>query len=290
MTSRLAAAPSGTQRTPWFASWFDSAHYHRLYNYRNDGEASRFIDALIARLRPAEGADILDLGCGSGRHSKYLASKGFRVTGLDLSPGSITAAKRFETAGLRFRRHDMRVPFGHQEYDGVFSFFTSFGYFDDLAEHLAVVRNMADALRPGGVIVVDYLNVRYAEARVSPEETRTIDGTTYTVTRWSDARHFFKRIVVDDRRQDEPIEYRERVAKFGLDEFRRMFRCCGLRMEQVFGDYTLGAYDTQSSPRTIMVARKAPGAGLSPREVLSNAAEGFWREPEVRREHPLWHA
>src|SRR5215470_3978830 len=89
----------------WFANWFDSPHYHQLYAHRSDAEAAGFIDALIDRLTPEEHASILDLGCGAGRHAKYLASKGFCVTGLDLSAASIRAARRSERPGLRFQRH-----------------------------------------------------------------------------------------------------------------------------------------------------------------------------------------
>ena len=64
----------------WFTTWFDSPHYHKLYGYRDDSEAARFVDALIDRLRPGHDAHLLDLGCGAGRHAKHLASKGFQVT------------------------------------------------------------------------------------------------------------------------------------------------------------------------------------------------------------------
>jgi cyclopropane fatty-acyl-phospholipid synthase-like methyltransferase len=103
---------SGAQQSPWFVSWFDSAHYYRLYANRNTTEAAAFIDELVERLRPRRGALALDLGCGVGRHSRYLAAKGFCVTGIDLAAGSIQIAKQSERPGLRFLRQDMRVPFG----------------------------------------------------------------------------------------------------------------------------------------------------------------------------------
>ena len=36
--------------------------------------------------------DAVDLGCGTGNYAVWLASKGFRMTGLDLSPGAIELA------------------------------------------------------------------------------------------------------------------------------------------------------------------------------------------------------
>jgi len=243
-----------TRRAEWFETWFDSFHYHKLYAHRDDTEAARFLDQLIARLEPRRGSHVLDLGCGTGRHSRYLASKSLQVTGMDLAAGSISEAKKSERPWLRFLQHDMRVPFGRKAFDYVFNFFTSFGYFDRPEEHLAVIRNIAASLRPGGRLVLDYLNVRYTEARLTPEDVKTIDGITYRLTRWTDARHFFKQIVVEDG-ADEPLEYVERVARFTLNDFERMFVPHGLSIEEVHGDYHLSPYDSRTSPRMILVAR-----------------------------------
>jgi SAM-dependent methyltransferase len=254
MMATTAVQPE-IRQSEWFASWFDSFHYHKLYAHRDDTEAGRFLDQLIARLGPRPGARVLDLGCGAGRHSRHLASKGLRVTGMDLAAGSIREAKKSERARLRFLQHDMRVPFGRDIFDYVFNFFTSFGYFETASEHMTVVRNMAASLRPGGRLVLDYLNVRHAEARLTSDEIKKIDGVVYRLTRWTDACHFFKRIVVDDG-AGALLEYVERVAKFTLQDFERMFAPYGLSLEEVHGDYGLHAYDALTSPRMILVARK----------------------------------
>ena len=103
--------------------------------------------------------------------------------------------------------------------------------------------------------MLDYLNVRHAEARLTPEEVKEIDGVIYRLTRWTDARHFFKRIVINDR-GGVPLEYVERVAKFTLQDFERMFAPHGLSIDEVHGDYGLRTYDSVTSPRMILVARK----------------------------------
>jgi SAM-dependent methyltransferase len=212
----------------WFSSWFDSPHYHRLYGHRNYVEAAGFTDALVARLRPREDARMLDLGCGAGRHTRHLASKGYDVTGIDLSASSLAEARKAARPHLRFRRQDMRVPFGSRAFDYVFNFFTSFGYFEAAGDHETVARNMATALKNDGRLVLDYLNVRYADAHLTPHEEKTIDGVTYRITRSVRDGFFVKRIVVDDGRAESRSEHVERVARFTLGDFDRLLGANGL--------------------------------------------------------------
>ena len=279
MRSPLVTQPveSGTD---WFASWFDSVHYRRLYAHRDTAEAAGFVDALVAHLKPPAGASMVDLGCGSGRHARRLAAHGFNVTGLDLAQTSIEAAKRFESSALRFRRHDMRRPFGVRAYDYVFSFFTSFGYFDDASEQDAVIGNMARSLRPGGHLVLDYLNPRYADDRMKPAEDIEIEGTSYRIRRWTDGRCFYKRIAIDDERGGEPMVYREQVARFSLGDFERLLAPHGLEIVELYGDYRLNPYDARTSPRLVLIAR----------QLLADAADGLRRHAEIGREHPLRNA
>ena len=74
----------------WYSSWFDTPFYHILYKDRDDKEAQSFMDALTYYLNISQNSTILDLACGKGRHSLYLNSIGYDVTGLDLSKQSIS--------------------------------------------------------------------------------------------------------------------------------------------------------------------------------------------------------
>jgi SAM-dependent methyltransferase len=276
--------PTTSRGSEWFESWFDSIHYHRLYAYRDEREARQFVEALVRKLSVQDGARVLDLGCGAGRHARQLAESGLRVTGIDLSAASIAQARRAGQPGLRFLRRDMREPFGNREFDCVFNLFTSFGYFDDERTHERVVANISRSLRPGGRLVLDYLNVGYAEPRLVPNEVVELEGVLYRISRWSNSTHFFKRIVVEDRR-GAPLEHIERVAKFTVADFDRMFRASGLLIESLYGDYLLGEYQRRVSPRLILVARRSDRAvanpdttrcepePLLPREVFADPAE-----------------
>ena len=67
------------------------------------------VDFLINVLNIAPGDSVLDVGCGTGRHSIELASRGYSVTGIDLSTGMLAQAKEkaekaFKGDGGVFRR------------------------------------------------------------------------------------------------------------------------------------------------------------------------------------------
>jgi SAM-dependent methyltransferase len=241
---------------PWFKVWFDSAYYHKLYAHRDEREAAGFIDELIRHLAPGKEATMIDVGCGSGRHCKQIASKGFTVAGFDLAASSIKDAKKNENNDLHFFQHDMRMPFGTDHYDYVFNFFTSFGYFKSFEENNKIIRNMSRSLKCGGTLVLDYLNVSYAENRMVLSEEKEIDGLLYKITRWMDDDFFFKKITLEGDSVINTFEYTEQVAKFSLYEFNNFFLSNNLQLEEIYGDYALGSYDSERSPRLIMVAKK----------------------------------
>ena len=243
----------------WFKQWFDSPYYHKLYFNRNEGEAAAFINRLIHHLQPAPGSLMLDVACGRGRHSRVLAEKGFDVTGMDLSISSINYAKRFESDNLHFFQHDMRLPFGINYFNYVFNLFTSFGYFNSTRENDNVIRTMASALKEEGMLVMDYLNVHYAEDHLVHKSEVVLDGVSFFLTRWFDETHFHKKILIEDDELSEPLEYTEKVAKFSLGDFNDMFAFHDLQIQEVYGDYQFGHYDVKKSPRLVMVAKKIYG-------------------------------
>lgn len=240
----------------WYRDWFSSPFYHRLYFERDEKEAGNFIDNLVRFLQPPPGSRMLDAACGRGRHSCILATKGFDVTGFDLSFESIAYAKQFEKDNLSFFQHDMRYPFWINYFNYAFNFFTSFGYFATRREHDDAMRTICASLRPGGIFVIDYLNVHYTEEHLVYNEMKNVAGTSYEIRRWNDETHFYKKIIVTDASLVIPEEYIEKVAKFSLGDFTDMLSFQNMQVIEVFGDYNLSPYDIRKTPRMIIVAVK----------------------------------
>lgn len=241
----------------WYKEWFDSDYYHKLYFNRDEAEAHAFIDRLLQHLKPAPQSRMLDAGCGRGRHSRYLAAKGFDVTGIDLSFRSIHFAQPYESENLHFYQQDMRLPSWINYFDYAFSFFTSFGYFHTRRENEDAVRSLVNNIKPGGSVLFDYLNVHYAEEHLVHNEVKTIEETGYEIHRWHDATHFFKRIIIRDAALEKPMAFSEKVAKLSLGDFTDMLSFYKVQVQEVFGDYALHAYDAKNSPRLIVIGKKS---------------------------------
>ena len=71
-------------------------------------------------LGEVDGLDVLDLGCGTGRHSVRLAAAGARVTALDFS-AKMLAEARAKARDVRFQVHDLSqpLPFPDESFDRV---------------------------------------------------------------------------------------------------------------------------------------------------------------------------
>lgn len=241
----------------WFKDWFNSPYYHLLYSHRDDREAAAFIDKLLTYLHPAADAEMLDVACGKGRHAKYLADKGYNVTGIDLSIESINVAKKLENDHLSFFQHDMRLPFWVNYFDVVFNFFTSFGYFDSQRDNDNALRTLKNAMKPGGRLVLDYLNSEYVAAHLVTDEVKEEEGVVFDIRRELNDHKFMKQINILDKAKMRRATYTESVNAFTRADFESMFTKQGLQITEIFGDYHFNSYDAQRSPRLIIVATKS---------------------------------
>ncbi len=117
------------------------------------GSYQRFVDELGS----VAGRDVLDFGCGWGGESVWLAERGARVVGCDISGSAIEHARAFASqkreANVRFEVcSPIRLPFADDSFDAVFS--------TDVFEHVmdlpAVLGELRRVLRPGGVLLTRF--------------------------------------------------------------------------------------------------------------------------------------
>lgn len=238
----------------WFKSWFNTKYYHLLYQNRNDDEAHFFIDNFLNHLQLPADAKLLDMGCGKGRHSIYLAQKNFDVTGVDLSEESICEAQKSEKKNLHFFVHDMRKVFAENKFDVVLNLFTSFGYFNSGKENQDVINAFSAALKPNGILVIDFLNAEKIISLLPFHEKKTIEGVEFIIDKKLNNNFIEKKISFADC--GKKFNFEERVEALKLADFKNYFSKAGFELKDIFGSYDLKSFDEKTSDRLILIAEK----------------------------------
>lgn len=242
------------QDAPWFESWFDSPYYHILYSNRNHNEAALFINKLIELLQLNKTHILLDLACGKGRHALELSKSGAQTYGVDLSPGSISYAKKFETANLHFDIHDMRDVYKPLYFTHVFNLFTSFGYFDNIDDNYKMLQSIYSMLSDNGIFVIDFFNSTKVIQTLIPNEIKHIQGIEFHIIKTIQSGYIIKYISFTDRQQT--FNYQEKVQLFTAEQLQGMLHFCNFEILYTFGSYALDKYDAEQSDRLLYIVRK----------------------------------
>lgn len=141
----------------WWQEFFSGPVLDFVRKSRDEETTHAEADFIQQALGLAPPAKILDVPCGGGRLSLQMASRGYQVTGVDISLPLLEDGKR--EAGQRrlpinWEHRDMRDLPWQGEFDGAFCFWSSFGYFDEQG-NADFLRAVSRALKPGGRFVMD---------------------------------------------------------------------------------------------------------------------------------------
>ena len=236
----------------WFEQWFDE-DYAALYAHRDAREAVLAVATALREAPELGQGPVLDLACGAGRHLAELRKANPLAFGLDLSP----ALLRLAPEGLRpwLLRGDMRRLPVKGGLSGIALWFTPFGYFED-AENEALLRSLAGLLRPGGVLLADYLNAAELRRSLVPEDTIERNGIRVTSRRRIEDGRVVKEMDLLRLDSGEARQARESVHIYAPSEFEAMAARAGLRLRKALGHYDGSAFD-EASPRWIALFEKS---------------------------------
>ena len=238
----------------WYASWFQSPYYHLLYKDRNFDEANLFLDNLIDFLNPEFNQRFLDIACGKGRHAIAVNKKGYEVEGIDLSQESIKAAKGHSNNRLHFQVYDMRKVYKKNHFDYVFNLFTSFGYFETVEENEKALNAIIGNLKHGGQLIIDFMNSKKVTSELIQDEIKEVADIRFHINRKTKGKQIIKDIHFNDG--DKSYHFTEKVYGFDLNDFNTLIVANGMKILNLWGDYSLNDFDVTQSPRLIILAQK----------------------------------
>jgi 2-polyprenyl-3-methyl-5-hydroxy-6-metoxy-1,4-benzoquinol methylase len=245
---------------PWWEAFFEETFLHLWPSSSTPDDEPSEVEALVSLLAlPPEGR-ILDLACGYGRIAVPLARRGFQVTGLDLSePLLAIARERAAQAGVtvEWRRADMRdIPSEWSgQFDAVISIWNSFGYFADDHENQRVLAGAAQALKPGGRLLIDVSNRDRVVSTYRARDWDERDGLVLLQERAFDPVRGLNRTDLTWYEAGQRRQVQFAVRLYTPTELTRMVAAAGLRPVAYCGDWT-GAELTRESRHIILIAEK----------------------------------
>lgn len=253
------AAANRKKTRPWWEDLFND-DFIRTMAKVSDGDIAREANFIEESLGCEAGATILDLACGTGRHAVELASRGYQVVGFDLSLSMLARASdeaQDQNQKINFVQGDMREMTFEETFDGVFSWNTSFGFFDE-EKNAAVIAKVHRALKKGGQFLLDVVNrdslIRSAPSLAWFEGDGCICMDEMQIDFITSRMKVKRTLMMDDGRTKE-IEYSVRV--YSLHELGKMLHDNGFRVAEVSGRTgTPGVFFGCESPRTLILAEK----------------------------------
>jgi ubiquinone/menaquinone biosynthesis C-methylase UbiE len=145
--------------------WYEKLFENYGMKYDNENFAQGTIgecDFIEKEIKKNKATKILDIGCGTGRHSIELSRRGYSIVGIDLSDSLLKRAKEKaseQNLQIVFQKHDARnLPF-LDEFDLVIMLCEgAFPLMETDEMNFQILQNAAKALKPKGKLIFTTLN------------------------------------------------------------------------------------------------------------------------------------
>jgi SAM-dependent methyltransferase len=245
-----------------------ASYYDLLYRDKDYAGESRYVLDLLAQ-QGIPGGQLLELGCGTGRHAEHFGSAGFKVHGIDLSDKMVARAEErlgSSGAGHCFEVGDVRALQLGQEFDAVVALFHVLSYQCSNSDLERTFATAAAHLRRGGAFVFDFwYGPGVLTNRPSVRAKEMSDGTC-SVLRIAepcmlpndncvDVQY---RILVEDLATGElhRIEEVHRMRYLFLPELQRLVADHGLRIEGAYAGQSNEPWGFAAWTGTLIAVRK----------------------------------
>lgn len=244
----------------WYEAFFGE-DYLRIYApFLPEEKSQRDVEGILALLNLPPESRILDLCCGTGRHTIPLAQRGYKMIGQDLSETLLGSAQNNAEAAdvqVAWVHSDMRhIPF-ERECDAIINVFTSFGYLENEQEDQRVLQQINRALKPGGLFLLETIHqARFVHSFIPHGITRYDDGLIVLEERRFDALTSRNEVRITMLYPNgKRIEHSHSMRLYTLTELTNMLASANLSVQVYYGGLDGRPFTLDS--RLVVVCRKA---------------------------------
>lgn len=216
--------------------WADLRPFFAQVSEKQTNAQARFIIKLLGLKK---GMTFLDCPCGIGRISLPLARHGIKVTGLDITERYLEEfQQKAERRRLKVEIHhaDMRDVSFKNRFDAAGNLWTSFGYFEQDSQNFLVIKNLYQALKPGGKFILHVINRDWIIAHYSDSDWMERGGVISFESRKFDYATSINRGVWRFLRNGKLTSYEINLRMYSFHELLAMFRKAGFVDIQGFGN------------------------------------------------------
>lgn len=255
-----SAELAGPVADDWWTT-FHTAEMADLLLVRSSSEELRqTLDFLVQELRLRPGDRAYDQCCGIGSLSIPLAERGMQIVGADLCDHYIARAQREAKGNCRFVCGDAFQFVPEAPCDGVFNWYSSFGYALTDARNAQMIRRAYESLRPGGLFALEMPNFFSLLRNFQPRMERqgVSAGRDVTLVRESTIdmrRGRLEQVWTWNTAGREPFHHRSALRIYFSYQIAEMFDECGFTDIRFFADVRSKKF-TLDDPRFICVGER----------------------------------
>ena len=155
-------------------------YYDLIYHWKDYEKEAYSIKDLIKKYKKSDGNQLLDVGCGTGKHLECFMDD-FSCTGIDINNEMVEVAKS-KVNDVIFEQGDM-INFNLKtEYDVILCLFSAIGYVKTYTNLEKTIQNFANHLKIGGVLVIEPWFTK-SIYRVGEPGMTTYDGNEVKIAR-----------------------------------------------------------------------------------------------------------
>ncbi len=216
------------------------------------------VDFILSKTHIHSGK-ILDVPCGTGRHSHLLAKRGFEVTGVDISEICLKIARdNWGHKNVDYQFGDMNdLKTHHRKYDLVLNLFSSFGYFATDAQNERVLRELKTCLKPDGTLVLNLINRTWLLSIYKENDWLETPDKYILNKRLYDPKTHYNEAwmkVIDKGSRAESTSY-HRMRLYSKAEMVELLKRVGFKKIGVYGDASGARFKEKESSHPFYFAR-----------------------------------